>query len=126
GDGEGTGGGRGGRGGGEDRGGGRRGGPSRRGCGPGQWGCRLGRTGGPGGRWPGRERMTAGTVTFVGAGPGAPDLLTLRGAAAIAAADVVIWASSLVHPGVLEHAPPRAEVVDSAEPPPEGVLPLYR
>jgi len=70
--------------------------------------------------------MTAGTVTFVGAGPGAPDLLTLRGAAAIAAADVVIWASSLVHPGVLEHARPGAEIIDSAELPLEGVLPLYR
>src|SRR6476661_7207732 len=70
--------------------------------------------------------MTTGTVTFVGAGPGAPDLLTLRGVAAIAAADVVIWASSLVHPGVLEHARPGAEIIDSAELPLEGVLPLYR
>ena len=70
--------------------------------------------------------MTTGTVTFVGAGPGAPDLLTLRGAAAIAAADVVIWASSLVHPGVLEHARPGAEIIDSAELPLEGVLQVYR
>jgi len=70
--------------------------------------------------------MTAGKVTFVGAGPGAPDLLTLRGAAAIAAADVVIWASSLVHPGVLEHARPGAEIIDSAELPLEGVLTVYR
>src|SRR5262249_20099243 len=82
--------------------------------------------GGPGGRWPGGERMTAGTVTFVGAGPGAPDLLTLRGAAAIAAADVVIWASSLVHPDVLEHARPGAEIVDSAQLPLEGVAELYQ
>src|SRR5262249_13079177 len=37
-----------------------------------------------------------GRVVFVGAGPGAPDLLTERGANAIQAADVVIWASSLV------------------------------
>src|SRR5207244_1167016 len=36
-----------------------------------------------------------GRVVFVGAGPGAPDLLTQRGAAAIATADIVIWASSL-------------------------------
>jgi precorrin-4/cobalt-precorrin-4 C11-methyltransferase len=70
--------------------------------------------------------MTAGSVTFVGAGPGAPDLLTLRGAAAIAAADVVIWASSLVHPGVLEQARAGAEIIDSAELPLEGVLPVYR
>ena len=68
----------------------------------------------------------AGHVTFVGAGPGAPDLITVRGAAAIAAADIVIWASSLVHPGVLEHARPGAQLVDSAQLPMEGVLPYYR
>jgi precorrin-4/cobalt-precorrin-4 C11-methyltransferase len=70
--------------------------------------------------------MTAGKVTFVGAGPGAPDLLTLRAAAAIAAADVIIWASSLVHPGVLEHARDGAEILDSAQLPLEGVLPVYQ
>jgi precorrin-4/cobalt-precorrin-4 C11-methyltransferase len=53
-------------------------------------------------------------------------LLTLRGAAAIAAADIVIWASSLVHPDVLRHAPENAEIVDSAQLPMEGVLPYYR
>ena len=46
----------------------------------------------------------SGKVTFVGAGPGAADLLTFRAAAAIAAADVVIWAASLVHEDVLAHA----------------------
>jgi precorrin-4/cobalt-precorrin-4 C11-methyltransferase len=61
----------------------------------------------------------------VGAGPGAPDLLTLRGADVIAAADVVIWASSLVHPDVLAHARKDAEIVDSAQLPMEGVLPYY-
>jgi precorrin-4/cobalt-precorrin-4 C11-methyltransferase len=69
---------------------------------------------------------TGGRVSFVGAGPGAPDLLTLRGAQAIAAADVVIWASSLVHPDVLRHAQPGAEIVDSAKLPMEGVLPYYQ
>jgi precorrin-4/cobalt-precorrin-4 C11-methyltransferase len=64
-------------------------------------------------------------VFFVGAGPGAPDLLTLRGAQAIAEADVVIWASSLVHPDVLTHARKDAEIVDSAKLPMEGVLPYY-
>ena len=68
----------------------------------------------------------AGHVTFVGAGPGAPDLITLRGAAAVAAADLVIWASSLVHPGILEHARSGAEIVDSAQLPMEGVLPYYQ
>lgn len=68
----------------------------------------------------------AGTVWFVGAGPGAPDLLTLRAARVIGAADVVIWAASLVHPDVLQHARPGAEIVDSSQLPMEGVLPLYR
>jgi precorrin-4 C11-methyltransferase len=66
-----------------------------------------------------------GKVWFVGAGPGAAALLTLRGAAATAAADVVIWASSLVHPDVLRHAAAGAEIVDSAALPMEGVLPWY-
>ena len=66
-----------------------------------------------------------GRVFFVGAGPGAPDLLTLRGAQAIAAADVVIWASSLVDQRVLAHAQQHAEIVDSAQLPMEGVLPYY-
>lgn len=58
--------------------------------------------------------MTRTTVRFVGAGPGAADLLTLRGAAAIAAADVVIWAASLVHADVLSHAGRDAEILDSS------------
>lgn len=54
-------------------------------------------------------------VVFVGAGPGAPDLITLRGARAIADADVVLWARSLVMEKlVLEHADEDAELVDSA------------
>ena len=66
-----------------------------------------------------------GSVIFVGAGPGAPDLITLRGASAIGRADIVIGAASLVHPGILEHARPDAEIVDSSQLPMEGVLPLY-
>ncbi len=66
-----------------------------------------------------------GKVTFVGAGPGAADLLTFRAARAIAEADVVIWAASLVHPDVLRHARADAEIVDSARLPMEGVLPVY-
>jgi precorrin-4/cobalt-precorrin-4 C11-methyltransferase len=83
-------------------------------------------------RWS-REEMTpardgsrsAGRVVFVGAGPGAPDLLTQRGARAIATADVVIWASSLVDQRILAHAREDAEIVDSAMLPMEGVLPYY-
>jgi precorrin-4/cobalt-precorrin-4 C11-methyltransferase len=66
-----------------------------------------------------------GKVWFVGAGPGAPDLLTLRGARLIGEADVVIWARSLVHEAILEHASPEAEVVESTTIPLEGVRALY-
>ncbi|MHB8340189.1 MAG: precorrin-4 C(11)-methyltransferase, partial [Mycobacteriales bacterium] len=73
----------------------------------------------------GGPAATRGQVTFVGAGPGAADLLTLRGASRIAAADVVVWASSLVHPDVVAHARPGAELVDSAELTLEAVLGVY-
>jgi precorrin-4/cobalt-precorrin-4 C11-methyltransferase len=65
-------------------------------------------------------------VWFVGAGPGAADLITVRGAGVIASADVVIWAASLVHPDVIGPARPGAELVDSSLLPLEGVLALYR
>jgi precorrin-4/cobalt-precorrin-4 C11-methyltransferase len=64
-------------------------------------------------------------VWFIGAGPGAPDLLTIRGASLIAGADIVIWARSLVDEGVLEHARPDAEIVESTTIPLEGVRGLY-
>lgn len=66
-----------------------------------------------------------GHVAFVGAGPGAPDLLTLRGARRIADADIVIWAASLVHEDVLQHVRPDAVVVNSAELAVEGIRPQY-
>ncbi|UTI64118.1 precorrin-4 C(11)-methyltransferase [Paraconexibacter antarcticus] len=53
------------------------------------------------------------TVHFIGAGPGAPDLLTLRAARLIAAAPVVLYAGALVPPEVLAHAPADAKVVDT-------------
>jgi len=74
---------------------------------------------------PAREPRRKGRVVFVGAGPGAPDLLTHRGAQAIARADIVIWASSLVDHRILAHARPTAEIVDSAKLPMEQVLPYY-
>ena len=64
-------------------------------------------------------------VWFIGAGPGAPDLLTIRGAKLIGEADVVVWARSLVHEGVLEHAHPEAEIMESTTIPLEGVRELY-
>jgi precorrin-4/cobalt-precorrin-4 C11-methyltransferase len=66
-----------------------------------------------------------GKVTFIGAGPGAADLITLRGARALGAADLVIWASSLVQEEILQHARPGAQIIDSAALPIEGVLPHY-
>ncbi|MGI9033435.1 MAG: precorrin-4 C(11)-methyltransferase [Acidimicrobiales bacterium] len=64
-------------------------------------------------------------ISFVGAGPGAPDLLTLRGRDRLAAADVVVWASSLVPEAVLSHARPGAEIHDSAAMTLEDVLDVY-
>ncbi len=54
------------------------------------------------------------TVHFIGAGPGAADLLTLRGRDLIAACPVCLYAGSLVPEGVLAHCPPGARVVNTA------------
>ena len=64
-------------------------------------------------------------ISFVGAGPGAADLLTLRAADRLGRADVVVWASSLVPEEVLVHAPPAAVVHDSAGMTLEDVLAVY-
>ncbi|GAB4250269.1 MAG: precorrin-4 C(11)-methyltransferase [Thermoleophilia bacterium] len=63
------------------------------------------------GKATGRERHP---VLFVGAGPGDPELITLRGARALAEADMVVWAGSLVHPGLLGHCREETEIHDSA------------
>ena len=54
------------------------------------------------------------TVHFIGAGPGAPDLLTLRGRDLIAKCNVCLFAGSLVPEGVLTHCPEDALTVDTA------------
>ncbi len=54
------------------------------------------------------------TVHFIGAGPGAADLLTLRGRDLIAASPVCLYAGSLVPEGVLAHCPPGARLVNTA------------
>lgn len=54
-------------------------------------------------------------VHFVGAGPGAPDLITLRGAELLRQADVVIYAGSLVNPALLEMAREDCRIYNSAE-----------
>ena len=64
-------------------------------------------------------------ISFVGAGPGAADLLTLRGADRLAQADVVVWASSLVPIELLEHAGTAAVIHDSAGLTLEDVFALY-
>ncbi|MCT9930802.1 precorrin-4 C(11)-methyltransferase [Planotetraspora sp. A-T 1434] len=54
------------------------------------------------------------TVHFIGAGPGAADLITVRGRDLIAASSVCLYAGSLVPKELLEHAPPGARLVDTA------------
>jgi precorrin-4/cobalt-precorrin-4 C11-methyltransferase len=64
-------------------------------------------------------------ISFVGAGPGAPDLITLRGADRLGHADVVIWASSLVPEALLQHVAGGAEIHDSAAMTLEEVIEVY-
>jgi precorrin-4/cobalt-precorrin-4 C11-methyltransferase len=54
------------------------------------------------------------TVHFIGAGPGAPDLLTLRGRDLIAASPVCLYAGSLVPQAILAHCPTGARIVNTA------------
>ncbi len=74
----------------------------------------------------GGEDAPRAKVTFVGAGPGAADLLTFRGARALAEADVIVWASSLVMEElVTEHARPDAELIESRSLTLEQVVAIY-
>lgn len=54
------------------------------------------------------------TVHFIGAGPGAPDLLTLRARDIIAACPVCLYAGSLVPEAVLAHCPEGAKIINTA------------
>ncbi|MBC7831011.1 MAG: precorrin-4 C(11)-methyltransferase [Hyphomicrobium sp.] len=54
------------------------------------------------------------TVHFIGAGPGAPDLITVRGRDLIARCPVCLYAGSLVPTKLLQHCPPDARVIDTA------------
>ncbi|MFQ5984023.1 MAG: precorrin-4 C(11)-methyltransferase [Alphaproteobacteria bacterium] len=54
------------------------------------------------------------TVHFIGAGPGAPDLITVRGLELVRRCPVVLYAGSLVPRAVVDAAPPGARVVDTA------------
>lgn len=54
------------------------------------------------------------TVHFIGAGPGAPDLITIRGRDLIARSPVCLYAGSLVPQALLTYCPAGAEIVDTA------------
>jgi precorrin-4/cobalt-precorrin-4 C11-methyltransferase len=54
------------------------------------------------------------TVHFIGAGPGAPDLITVRGRDLVAASPVCLYAGSLVPREILGWCPPGAHIVDTA------------
>jgi len=54
------------------------------------------------------------TVHFIGAGPGAPDLITVRGRDLIGRCPVCLYAGSLVPQALLGHCPPGARIVDTA------------
>lgn len=54
------------------------------------------------------------TVHFIGAGPGAADLITLRGRDLIASSPVCLYAGSLVPGALLTHCPPAARIVNTA------------
>nr|WP_315019480.1 precorrin-4 C(11)-methyltransferase [uncultured Aminipila sp.] len=53
-------------------------------------------------------------INFVGAGPGAPDLITVRGQRLLQEADVIIYAGSLVNPELLNLAKPECQIHNSA------------
>jgi len=67
----------------------------------------------------------SGRVWFVGAGPGAPDLLTLRAVRVLGEADIVVWARSLVDERVLAHARAGAELIASDDRTFEDVVAIY-
>ncbi|MTW17877.1 precorrin-4 C(11)-methyltransferase [Rhodoplanes serenus] len=54
------------------------------------------------------------TVHFIGAGPGAPDLITVRGRDLLGRCPVCLYAGSLVPAALLDHCPPGARIVDTA------------
>ena len=54
------------------------------------------------------------TVHFIGAGPGAPDLITLRGRDLIARCPVCLYAGSLIPKALLDHCLPDATIIDTA------------
>jgi precorrin-4/cobalt-precorrin-4 C11-methyltransferase len=62
-----------------------------------------------------RDGGSSMMVHFIGAGPGASDLLTLRGRDLIHSSPVCLYAGSLIPAGIIAHAPPGARVMDTSE-----------
>ncbi|WP_200825651.1 cobalt-precorrin-4/precorrin-4 C(11)-methyltransferase [Kibdelosporangium aridum] len=70
--------------------------------------------------------MSAG-ISFVGAGPGATDLITVRGARRIGEADVVLWTPSIIEAGwVRENTKPEAELIDMTRHSDDEIVEVYR
>lgn len=65
-------------------------------------------------------------VYFIGAGPGAADLMTVRGAAILKKSPLVLYAGSLVDKAVLDYCSPDTEIVDTASTDLEEQVALYR
>ena len=65
-------------------------------------------------------------IHFIGAGPGAEDLITVRGARLLGEADVIIYAGSLVNPGLLKYKKESCTVYDSASMTLEQVIEVMR
>jgi precorrin-4/cobalt-precorrin-4 C11-methyltransferase len=66
-------------------------------------------------------------ISFVGAGPGATDLITVRGARRIGEADVVLWSPAITEAGwVRENTKPGAELVDMARHGDDEIVEVYR
>ena len=65
-------------------------------------------------------------IHFIGAGPGAADLITVRGARLLGEADVIIYAGSLVNPALLDYKKEGCAVYDSAPMTLEAVIAVMR
>lgn len=72
----------------------------------------------------GKTRVLAPAVYIVGAGPGDPDLLTVRGQRLLQQADVILYANSLVPQQVLDWTRPEAERIGTASMTLERIVPL--
>src|SRR4051812_5171246 len=73
----------------------------------------------------GRGRRTVMTIHFIGAGPGAADLITVRGRDLLGRCPVCLYAGSIVPPELLAWCPPGAKVVDTAPMTLDAIEALY-